>query len=367
MAMSKNAVFVAVVVVVLAIVGAFLLTRNQSMPAAHAQGHVVFGVTDAATSVNNVTSVVVTINKIEVQSSDSSWVTVSSTPQQFDLMSLKASGVTALLASTDIMAGTYNQIQLTVSKVAVTTSAGVTSDAKLPSGVLRFAGVIVVAADKTSTAVLDFSLDHSLHVTGNGTFIFTPVIQVETKHDSEVTTAPVTLPVQANSHAKAEAVTKVEVHDGEQDTTESFGMDTTGEMKANFEIDDNAKLNVVNGEVEEEGSASASATVKAELEALNNSGISGTAVLTEVDGRVQVVIHTTGSLLGVVEPAHVFAGSCENRGAVKYSLSSVVAGNSTTVLAVSMAQLKAQGALSIAIEKSSVESGTFVACGDIED
>lgn len=365
--MSKNGIFAIIVVAVLIIIGVVVVMQKQNSPMANGQGRVVFGITDAATSTSNVASVMVTIDKIEVQNSDSAWVTVSTTPQQFDLLQLKADGITALLADTNIAAGTYNQIQLTISKVVVTTTAGVSSDAKLPSGVLRFAGMIMVQADKTSTAVLDFSMDHSLHLTGNGLYIFTPVIQVETKHSAEVTTTPVTLPAQANSHAQAATATKVEVNNGEQDTTESFGMDTTGEMKTNFEVDDNAKLNVVNGEVEVEGNtgASASTSVNVTLAAQNGSGVSGTAALTEVDGRVQVMVRTSGSLLGAIEPAHIYAGTCASKGAVKYSLNSVVAGNSTTVLSASMAQLKAQGSMAIAVQKSVAESGTFVACGNI--
>ncbi len=108
----------------------------------------------------------------------------------------------------------------------------------------------------------------------------------------------------------------------------------------------------------------ASNTISVALSAQNNSGESGMAEVSEVDGRAKVVITLSGELQGVAQPAHIHVGSCPGPGAVKYPLSNVVNGVSETVLDVPFSALKNFAALSINIHKSAAEIKTYVACGD---
>ncbi len=195
---------------------------------AGATGKVIFGIKDAAASMGSVTSVMLTINKVELHNQAQEWVTVSSETKSFDLLMLKASGATALLAQSDVTVGTYDQMRLMVSKVMVTQN-GATSEAKLPSGELKIVGMMVVNADKTSTAVVDFIADESLHTTGNGKIIFAPVIHIQTKSDTDAT-------VDANN--------QVHVSAGHVDNDSDEGMDVDGQMKANFQLDTSTKLDI---------------------------------------------------------------------------------------------------------------------------
>jgi len=340
--MSKIAIIVVVAVVVL---GAWLYMSGPS----GGQGRVVFAVTDAAASLDNLTSVTMSVSKVEVQSSANSWVTVSSQPYNFDLLKLKKSGALELLADVKLNAGTYNQIRLNVSKVVVVKS-GQSFEAKLPSGELKIVGRVVVEADSTSSAVLDFLLDKSLHLSGNGTYVFAPVVKLTT---------------QSQTTAQVAANRVVTIGRGRVDADLSVGMNEKGETKENFEIGASAKVEVGIG-------GSISVVAKSDIEPVvvnlstqNNSGITGKATLTKVDGRVQVKLETTG-LAALPQPAHIHVGSCASIGAVKYPLNNVVTGSSTTVLNVTLDQLKAEMPLAINVHKSAVESGVYVACGDVK-
>ena len=97
----------------------------------------------------------------------------------------------------------------------------------------------------------------------------------------------------------------------------------------------------------------------------NKSGESGTATLSEVDGKVKVTLNLTGAPAGVTQPAHIHVGKCPDVGAVKYPLTSPVKGVSETMLDVTLAQLKSELPLGINVHKSAEEAKVYVACGDL--
>jgi hypothetical protein len=97
----------------------------------------------------------------------------------------------------------------------------------------------------------------------------------------------------------------------------------------------------------------------------NNSSESGTAVLSEKDGKVIVKLELTGVPAGASQPAHIHAGNCQNIGAVGYSLANVVNGKSVTDLDIPFSQLTFKQPLAINIHKSDPEAKTYIACGDL--
>jgi len=68
---------------------------------------------------------------------------------------------------------------------------------------------------------------------------------------------------------------------------------------------------------------------------------------------------------GVVQPAHIQAGTCANPGDLKHLLDFPVDGISTTDLGITLAELKAELPLIINVRKSLEELTTSVACGAI--
>lgn len=101
------------------------------------------------------------------------------------------------------------------------------------------------------------------------------------------------------------------------------------------------------------------------LAAQSNSGQTGTMVLEAVDGQVKVTLDLT-DLGKTSQPAHIHVGACPTPGAVKYPLTNVVNGKSTTVLSVSLEDLMAELPLAVNVHKSAAESSVYTACADIK-
>lgn len=97
----------------------------------------------------------------------------------------------------------------------------------------------------------------------------------------------------------------------------------------------------------------------------NSSGESGTATLTEVDGKVVITLDLTGAPASVTQPAHIHAGSCAAIGAVVYPLTSPVDGKSKTTLAVTMDELLQGLPLALNVHKSAAQPNVYVTCGDL--
>lgn len=101
------------------------------------------------------------------------------------------------------------------------------------------------------------------------------------------------------------------------------------------------------------------------LNSQNNSGESGTATLTEADGRVKVVLALGGAPVGILQPAHIHTGTCANLGGVKFPLENVLDGKSETLVGASFDALFSSEALAINVHKSQQEANIYVACGDL--
>ncbi len=105
-------------------------------------------------------------------------------------------------------------------------------------------------------------------------------------------------------------------------------------------------------------------SVSVPLTAENASGESGTAVLSEENGKVTVSVNLTGYPTdGTPQPAHIHVGACPGVGAVKYPLTSLINGTSVTVLDTTLAKLQSELPLAINIHKSAAESKVYTACG----
>ena len=91
----------------------------------------------------------------------------------------------------------------------------------------------------------------------------------------------------------------------------------------------------------------------------------GVATIAEVGGKVQVQYGFVDAPEGVVQPAHIQAGTCANPGDLKHLLDFPVDGVSAPDLDISLAALNAELPLVINVRKSLEELVTSVACGEI--
>jgi len=103
------------------------------------------------------------------------------------------------------------------------------------------------------------------------------------------------------------------------------------------------------------------------LRSVSGSGVSqnGTAILTEEDGRVRVVL-TLNQAEGLAnQPAHIHVGSCPGVGQIAYPLNNVVDGQSETILNTTLARLQEQLPLAINVHKSESELDVYTSCGEL--
>ncbi|MEK7151071.1 MAG: hypothetical protein AAB783_02645 [Patescibacteria group bacterium] len=101
------------------------------------------------------------------------------------------------------------------------------------------------------------------------------------------------------------------------------------------------------------------------MNAVKTSGQSGTVIFTQVDGKAHVELNLQGSPKTTPQPAHIHVGSCAEPGAVKYPLTNVVGGVSTTTLEVSVETLSQTIPFSVVVHKSVKEVGIYTVCGDV--
>lgn len=148
-----------------------------------------------------------------------------------------------------------------------------------------------------------------------------------------------------------------------------FESETEGDVSVNGEVEEGDEVmgDTEDEEGEEEEEEEGEERVEARLSEQNDSGESGSVVLTEEDGKTRVVITLNGQPSGVAQPAHIHADSCATIGAVVYPLTLVANGRSETVLNAPLETvLKAATDISVNVHMSELDLGTYVACADIE-
>jgi hypothetical protein len=99
------------------------------------------------------------------------------------------------------------------------------------------------------------------------------------------------------------------------------------------------------------------------LRAQHDSGISGTATLTDLGGQTQVQVSITGS--NEVHPAHIHEGTCANLNPTpRYPLADVRGGLSSTIVPASLQEL-VDGEKALNLHRSPNDLPTSVACGNL--
>ena len=128
----------------------------------------------------------------------------------------------------------------------------------------------------------------------------------------------------------------------------------------------NQNDNDTNTETETDNDHEGVSSITVNLGTQNSSGQQGKAVLTEVAGKTQVVVTMTGGSFTAPQPAHIHVGACPTPGAVKYGLTNLVAGASTTTIDATIEQLRTSLPLAINVHKSAAETNVYTACGDLK-
>jgi len=112
--------------------------------------------------------------------------------------------------------------------------------------------------------------------------------------------------------------------------------------------------------------AAAPTSVTVQMKALNHSGETGTATLTQVGSNVKVEVTIKGAPAGA-QPTHIHPGTCTKLNpAPEAPLSPLTNGKSVTVLSGKKLSDLMGGKYSINVHKSSNDLATYVSCGVIK-
>ncbi len=140
----------------------------------------------------NVTSLVVVIDRIEAHI-DGDWAEIAANPQTIDLLDLVNTPM--VVANAGLPVGSITQVRLFVTDATVTDDTG-THDVNIPSAGQTGIKININASvlPNTVTAILlDFNVEKSLHLLGNGTYQLQPVIPAVLMDMAGTVTGTVTL------------------------------------------------------------------------------------------------------------------------------------------------------------------------------
>jgi hypothetical protein len=129
-------------------------------------------------------SVIICVTGVEVHKSGndstSGWFVINDSTRYFDLL-LLANGASAVLGDTSLPAGQYTQIRLIIGAGSYVIDQGVKHDLEIPSGSqtgLKLIHQFTIEEGNLYELILDFNVEKSIVITGNGKYKLKPTIRV---------------------------------------------------------------------------------------------------------------------------------------------------------------------------------------------
>jgi hypothetical protein len=129
-------------------------------------------------------SVVICVTRVEVHrvgnDSTSGWFVINDSTRYFDLLQL-TNGVSEILGDSSLPAGQYTQIRLYIGDGSYVIDQGIKHDLEVPSGSqsgLKLIHQFTIEAGKLYELLLDFNVEKSIVITGNGQYKLKPTIKV---------------------------------------------------------------------------------------------------------------------------------------------------------------------------------------------
>lgn len=240
------------------LIGAFFYFSGS--PAHAEQGKVYVSVSDASASIQEVSDVAMTVDKVELHSASQGWVTVSDADRTFNLLTLKANGRMELAGSADVNADTYDQVRMTINKVEVKTKSAGNKAAVVVAHAMTIPGSVVVNANGTAHVNVDVQTSNSLHTATNGEYVFAPVVVYTTNHGGSVSVA---------------SDNTVTAQGGTTDTNTGVGTDLSGNVVVGSQLSPDLKIDV-SGETVSAANLQQNGLVQFTVSAEGNAMTSGT-------------------------------------------------------------------------------------------
>jgi hypothetical protein len=128
-------------------------------------------------------SVIIFVSRVEVHKSGSDstsgWYVINNTLRSFDLLQLR-NGASVVLGDSILQSGDYTQIRLILADGNYVIDNGVKHDLIVPSGSqtgIKLNHGFTIEPNTLYELMLDFNVDKSIHITGNGQYMLKPVIR----------------------------------------------------------------------------------------------------------------------------------------------------------------------------------------------
>jgi len=129
-------------------------------------------------------SVIICVTRVEVHKagndSTSGWFVINDLTRYFDLLQL-TNGASAILGDTSLPAGQYTQIRLFIGDGSYVIDQGIKHFLEVPSGSqsgLKLIHQFTIESNKLYELLLDFNVEKSIIITGNGQYKLKPTIKV---------------------------------------------------------------------------------------------------------------------------------------------------------------------------------------------
>ena len=129
-------------------------------------------------------SVIICVTRVEVHKSGSDstsgWFVINDSTRYFDLL-LLTNGASSVLGDTSLSSGQYTQIRLIIGEGSYVVDQGVKHDLEIPSGSqtgIKLIHQFTIEPGKLYELLLDFNVDKSIIITGNGKYKLKPTIRV---------------------------------------------------------------------------------------------------------------------------------------------------------------------------------------------
>lgn len=178
--------------IVLGVILMVACNDEDTMSIPEGKGKVNIYLTDAPFPIDLISKTYVTIDKVEIRkqetdSTGSEFIVLTEEPMEVDLLTL-SNGVTELLASVELEAGTYDQIRMHVTDSKVVMKDQTEFDLKIPSGSssglkINIEPALEISGGQTADVLLDFDVSKSFVAKGNmqgghfNGFNFKPVVR----------------------------------------------------------------------------------------------------------------------------------------------------------------------------------------------
>jgi len=129
-------------------------------------------------------SVIICVTRVEIHKSsgdpNGGWFVINDSTRYFDLLQL-TNGASAILGDTSLPAGNYTQIRLIIGEGSYVIDNGVKHNLEIPSGFqtgIKLIHQFTIEEGKLYELMLDFNVEKSIIITGNGRYLCKPTIRV---------------------------------------------------------------------------------------------------------------------------------------------------------------------------------------------